>query len=319
MWTQLILHCFRPVSSESPDVKIMAGWEADIQEVPYFVRIEFDYHKRLNGTKERSEDFCGATIIHPRWLLTAGHCLEDVISLDLSIWLVFGVDDEDDFDNMPKNGDRLPRVDLIHCHPEFNNMRVGPPWGQKIWIPNDICLLRVDHTINFGKYIAKAGLPWRAYDKKYDNKLLLVSGYGETQLLGDTSKKLLSTELKLLSHEECESIFNVYRTQKNSKNPPAVYPNTYDRKNQICGKSADEIRRAAGAGDSGGGFIYQDSISNCPIIVGIISAVNIRNATERFTRVSAYQSWIENTMERFNNSKSSRFIYSYPERNRIDD
>ena len=88
------------------------------------------------------------------------------------------------------------------------------------------------------------GLPWRTYDQKFCNKQLLIFGYGVTGNDGGYSKKLLSIELKLLSHKECEGLFNAYVTE-DPEDPPLVYPDKYDRKTYICAKSGDEIPRSA--------------------------------------------------------------------------
>ena len=224
---------------------------------------------------------------------------------------------------MPSKGEQLPRADLIHCHPEFKSEIVGPPGAGSRLSLNDICMLRADHTMQFGRYVNKVGLPWLTYDQIFRNKTLLIFGYGETEDEDEEySKKLLSTHLKLLSHEECEVIFNYYVTVQPTKDPSIVYPDKYDRKTNICGKSADEVPRSPCDGDSGGSLIYRDSISECPIIIGIIasgSAPMCRSAT-RFVKVAAYRTWIENTMQRFKvESSPDRIPYYYPQRNRNED
>ena len=64
-WTMLLLLlALSPVLARDPHAKIVGGWEADIKDVPYFVRVEKDSHNSLmKGVDVNSR--CGATIIHP--------------------------------------------------------------------------------------------------------------------------------------------------------------------------------------------------------------------------------------------------------------
>ena len=112
-----------------------------------------------------------------------------------------------------------------------------------------------------------------------------------------------------MTHKECESSFNL-----------PGYPPFYIRDFDICVKSADKEVRSTCYGDSGGGLIYEDSISGCPIVVGVFSEMSIPTCRDfsQYPRVSVYKTWIEQTIERFSYMYAAHSTYNYPERNSID-
>ena len=301
------LHKVSSVSQDNIAPKIVGGWEANIQEVPYFARVSYSY----NFFNETITSSCGATIIHRQWLLIAAHCVQKSIIKQIPLWIILGVDNLADKENMPKKrDDTLPRVDIIRCHPRYQRQLVG--WGQPIvfdQIKHDICLLRTDHLLELGKYVNRAGLPWTAYDQELIVKPLSLSGYGRTGFREEESDKLRSTKLKLMMHKECESSFNL-----------PGYPTFYFRDFAICVKSVDHEVRSACFGDSGGGLIYKDSISGCPIVIGVASSTSIPFCKDfsQYTRVSAYKTWIKETIERYSYPSETKSRYKYPTRNSVD-
>ena len=93
-----------------------------------------------------------------------------------------GVDDLRDVENMPSRGELLPRVDLSHCHPKYKKDIIGPAYHATTKAFNDICLLRTDHVLEFGKYVNRAVLPWHAYDQKIEGREMMLSGFGKIGL-----------------------------------------------------------------------------------------------------------------------------------------
>ena len=299
-----------PVFADYPEPKIVGGWQADIQQVPYFVRFEFT---NRNLPKYPWGGFCGATIIHPQWLLTVAHCTGWPNPNDMR--LILGVNDRNDENNMPRKGNLFPRVSLTICHPEYKEGTALNESGIfHDYSVNDICLLRTDHLLQFGKYINKALLPWEAFDQKFEDKELLVSGYGMTGIKnkGFYGDKLHSIKLKVLPRNECESLFN------NPNFPPLFYGD-----NSICAKGFDEVLRATCYYDSGGGLLYEDSITGCSVLIGAVKGHHpgsYCSGATQFPLVSAYKVWIQNTLERYSYppTKDDLPKYTYPRRNKFD-
>ena len=105
-------------------------------------------------------------------------------------------------------------------------------------------LLRTDHLLELGKYVNRAGLPWTAYDQELIVKPLSLSG---TDVKGLEKKNRINWD---------QQNWNWWCTKNAS--PPLIFrdiqlfifetlPFVY------------EVRSAC-FGDSGGGFIYKDSM-----------------------------------------------------------
>ena len=103
------------------------------------------------------------------------------------MFLAMGIDDVRDYDNMPQRNDSfpygLPRVDLHVCHPYYMDKHIQLRGLDIFFYANDICLIRVDHEIQFGPFINRVALPWTAYDTNIMEKEFTVSGFGRTSTI----------------------------------------------------------------------------------------------------------------------------------------
>ena len=224
-----------------------------------------------------------------------------------------GIDDIRDHDNMPQRNDSfpygLPEVDLHVCHPDYMEKHIHHKGLDIFFDINDICLIRVDHEIQFGPFIKRVALPWTAYDANIMDKKFNVSGFGRT---GNSDHapypdQLLSTMLKLLPHEECEEKFGP----------------RYERSHNLCSSYIYSATSATCPGDSGSGLVYRDNITDCPILVGIhLARQHYRCETPHTSgldeSVLVYRKWIEETIGRYSRpvEHESAKKYRYPSRNR---
>ena len=297
------------VIADRPESKIMGGWPANILQVPYFVAIRVI----SNGTftRRKGQPFCGATIINSQWLISAGHCCHKPITKGLVVGFIMGVDHLSDTENMLRKNNSLPRPDLMVVHPEYSHLVVGTTRVLHEMALNDLCLLRLGHHVQFSPFINMAALPWTAYDNEFAGKSLVASGYGFDGLTRLGSDILLSTNMKWVPHDFCEAEMIAV-----SPGEPSVYNPEFN----ICTTSVDDVKRVICYGDSGGGIIYKDSITQCNVIVGVISNTDDCNKVSISVNVSFYKKWIQDTMDRFSSNKSEldREQYFYPARNRID-
>ena len=90
-----------------------------------------------------------------------------------------GMDGLSDIKNMPQRNGDIPRADLWHCHPNYSHSVSYNPVTEHdaFWTSLDVCLLRIDHTLQFGEYINRAVFLWDALDQSFTNKKLIESGH----------------------------------------------------------------------------------------------------------------------------------------------
>ena len=300
-----------PLSKGKPNKKISNGWITNIRQAPHTaLRLKVEYKWFTN---ERVITRCGANIINNQWLLTAGHCVKDSLKeIPVPMFLAMDIDDIRDRDNMPQRNDSfpegLPQVDLHVCHPDYMPMHIKRGILDHFFHINDICLLRVDHEIQFGPFINRVTLPWTAYDTNIMEKVFTVSGFGSTEYddLVPLPDELFSTMFKLVPHEECEKKFGLQ----------------YYRGRTLCSSPGYKATSSVCPGDSGSGLVYRDNITNCLILVGItVSGQTLRcetpNTSALFESVLAYRKWIEETIGRYSRPAGHGSVktYKYPSRN----
>ena len=103
--------------------RIVGGESASAESWPWQVAL-VEPHERDGRRGAGFRQFCGGSVIAPRWVLTAAHCVDDVRPGDLQV--LVGTHDLD-------RGGRLLDVRAIHVHEDYSDASEG----------NDIALLRL--------------------------------------------------------------------------------------------------------------------------------------------------------------------------------
>ncbi|GAB2327229.1 serine protease [Streptomyces variabilis] len=244
--------CLAAGLQAGPATAIVGGQEADPNR-----------HQFMAGLVDVPEGqvYCGATLISPRYVLTAAHCVQGKNVHDLVVLL----GDHDYETGMDTPYAKLVRATTITVHEHYNLSTQA----------NDIAVVRLAEGVETNAGIQEAHLPWQFAPGTFDNRRVTAMGWGTLSFNGPVSTVLQSVELKTMANAECVS-----RGVKDLT-PGSICTHT-------PGKDTCQY-------DGGGPLAYYFSR---PILVGIVSygvgcASDVPTVN---TRVASYLSWIlENT------------------------
>jgi len=247
-------------AAQVPDgVDIIGGTEAQIGEFPWQVFLQVDLQN--DGTFQ----FCGGSLIHPEWVLTAAHCIgqrSHTVFLGAHNW------------RNDTNYQRISASSTIIVHDRYSSTNYPNRYD------NDIALIKLSRPATLNNRVAVVPLITASGQ---DNLISVgtnstVAGWGTTRSnRTQPSDVLLKANVSFVSNQTCQS---------------------YDLRvtnNMLCAGFANGGRDFCG-GDSGGALIVQDS-SGRRIQAGIVSWAGNTCAQRGFygvyTRVSNYIDWIK--------------------------
>uniref|UniRef100_A0A6P7F9A3 Spaetzle-processing enzyme-like isoform X3 n=1 Tax=Diabrotica virgifera virgifera TaxID=50390 RepID=A0A6P7F9A3_DIAVI len=256
-------------------LKIVGGSPAELGEYPWMALLQYRGRNRIvNG--------CGGTLISPRYVLTAGHCVDNGTLIPRELRLLRIILGEH---NTRTNLDCLtsnricadpPRVytpTKFILHEEFSNRTAV----------NDIALIELDRVVVFTDFIKPICLPSKDFLYQI-NDLVTVVGWGLVASGGDYSSTLLKATLPLVDKNLC-----------NNKGVTTL------NDGQMCvglGNGVDTC-----SGDSGGPMLMQ-RMENLELVtyqVGIISygfgRFNCGSAPSVNTYLPFYLDWIRSKLD----------------------
>ncbi|XP_005176186.1 serine protease snake [Musca domestica] len=206
---------------------------------------------------------CGGAVISPKFVLTAAHCAE--IGGEFPSLVRIGGS------NLTDASVRDVKIKRFIKHPQYNAKTVY----------NDIALIELEEE---AKDIYAPCL-WSEETLISDN--VIAVGYGHTQFGGIASNQLLKTDLKIVTHNDCQQYYGT--------NSDAA-PSGIGAKTHLCAGDPERLRDTC-QGDSGGPLILEkiNGRFKRAYIVGVTS-FGLGCAGEPpsiYTRVSSYLDWIE--------------------------
>ncbi|XP_044133425.1 ovochymase-1 [Bufo gargarizans] len=233
------------VIDEKGTPRVVGGQAAASKSWPWIANLQDQWGK----------SFCGAAIIHKKWILTAAHC-SFVVGSDR---VIIGHTDR----SVTNKTEAIVRKSYVH---ELYSEDLDPP-------DYDICLLELEHPVPLGDSIAVICLPQEAEEFEHDS--CLTAGWGATKGRSIYSPKLLQqAKIPLLSSEACRSYWGPDITERN-----------------LC---AGASGASSCLGDSGGPLICRlENGYKLVGVVSWGSDTCDPNAPAVYSSVSKYRAWIE--------------------------
>lgn len=254
--------------------RVMGGCVTSIDTFPWQVSL----FRTGRGT-QLGAHFCGGSVVADRWVLTAAHCIEDLVPTDPSpIAVYLG-------STSLEEGGRVVDVETIYAHPDYRGVGAHDIALLELRTPIDVAAVRLATGEEAGK-LEREGRDavvtgWGNAPGEREMSGTVGGKGGESSVVTmevfDTSPLLLGAEVPLVDTARCDE----------------------DGDDTVLCAGYREAMVDACAGDSGGPLHVRDRDGSY-VQVGIVSGGTLCvEEGERFstyTRVSAYADWIEATL-----------------------
>ncbi|XP_032748159.1 hyaluronan-binding protein 2 isoform X1 [Rattus rattus] len=256
--------CGKTEMTEHAVKRIYGGFKSTAGKHPWQVSLQTSLPLT---TSMPQGHFCGGSLIHPCWVLTAAHCT-DISTKHLKV--VLGDQDL----KKTESHEQTFRVEKILKYSQYNERDEIPH--------NDIALLKLKpvggHCALESKYVKTVCLPSDPFPSGTECH---ISGWGVTET-GEGSRQLLDAKVKLIANALCNS--------------RQLYDHTIDD-SMICAGNLQKPGSDTCQGDSGGPLTCEKD--GTYYVYGIVSwGQECGKKPGVYTQVTKFLNWIKTTMHK---------------------
>merc|ERR1719447_1479781 len=151
----------------------------------------------LAWSSSSSNAFCGASIIHERWILTASHCADVMSTSNVVV-----VGEHKWSSSSDTSATEKYAIEQILMNPNYDSST----------LQNDVALIKLARALTFDANNNVAPVCPPDENNQYENVNAIVTGWGTLASGGSQPDELMEVVVPTMTNSECQSAYGSYIT-----------------------------------------------------------------------------------------------------------